>query len=76
MALLNQRDCFKRVWETREHQCEDCGKPLHEAKVHMFHHRVKRSQGGKHTPENIRLVCYACHSAYHGTRAQGSEWMD
>lgn len=34
------------------------------------HHRLMRSQGGKHTPENLLAVCFHCHNAIHGNPAR------
>lgn len=41
--------------------CEACGKVRGE----HLHHRRLRSQGGKHTPENLLLVCSGCHDGIH-----------
>jgi 5-methylcytosine-specific restriction endonuclease McrA len=41
--------------------CERCGKPGQEA-----HHKIHRSRGGAWTPENITLLCRACHGKAHG----------
>lgn len=29
------------------------------------HHRLRRSQGGKHTPDNLLAVCSHCHEQIH-----------
>lgn len=29
------------------------------------HHRLRRSQGGKHEPENLLALCTACHNWVH-----------
>jgi len=34
-------------------------------RVDHLHHRVLRSQGGKHTVENLLAVCMSCHSFIH-----------
>lgn len=33
--------------------------------AHHAHHRLRRSQGGKHTPENLLACCHHCHEAIH-----------
>jgi hypothetical protein len=34
------------------------------------HHRLRRSQGGQHTPENLLAVCARCHTAIHDNPAR------
>ena len=38
--------------------CKDCGR----YRLLTPDHRIKRSQGGKHTKENIDWVCWECHN--------------
>ncbi len=37
------------------------------------HHRLRRSQGGKHTPENLLAVCSHCHEQIHRNPARAYE---
>lgn len=34
------------------------------------HHRLRRSQGGGHTPENLLAVCFHCHEQIHRNPAR------
>ena len=43
--------------------CRVCGNTLHSGAHH--HHIVFRSLGGKHTTENVCLVCPECHKDLH-----------
>lgn len=43
--------------ERSEGRCEWCNRS---PAVHR-HHRLKRSQGGPHTPANLRHLCIVCH---------------
>lgn len=36
-----------------------------------LHHRMMRSQGGRHTVENLVLLCHACHKYVHDNPAFG-----
>ena len=69
--------CFE-IWEEREHKCEDCGKPLIEARWHNFAHI-----DGRRTPEkcldknNIKLKCFKCHAQNDGKLiVKNAEWLD
>lgn len=68
---------FLTVWKTREHKCELCGVGLNVARAHNFSHVVHRGTGGPNAPENIRILCYTCHTEYDtGRRPHNAEWMD
>lgn len=41
--------------------------------AHHAHHRLRRSQGGQHTPENLLAVCYHCHEQIHRNPAKAFE---
>lgn len=41
--------------------------------VQHAHHRLRRSQGGKHTPENLLAVCSHCHERIHANPARAFE---
>lgn len=54
-------------------KCERCGRPC--AKPDL-HHRLMRSQGGKHTAGNLAALCGGpdgCHDAVH---AHAPDWRD
>ena len=53
-------DVRKACRERAEGRCEYCG-----GKGTQLHHAVFRSQGGQHTPENLILLCNACHKKAH-----------
>lgn len=40
----------------------------------QVHHRLPRSRGGKHEPENGVAVCASCHRLIHSH--QTPDWMD
>jgi hypothetical protein len=44
-----------------QHRCARCGSA---AGLHV-HHRIRRSQGGKDTSENMITLCHACHTWVH-----------
>ena len=43
----------------RQHGCADCG-AVTQANFHVDH-KVKRSQGGRDTLENLQVLCPSCH---------------
>lgn len=65
-----------RVWESRPHQCEDCGKPIPVCRAHNIHHVTHRKHGGTNNPENLRLVCATCHDGKHGLKPPKDDWRD
>ncbi|RLI76939.1 hypothetical protein DRP05_11675 [Archaeoglobales archaeon] len=46
------------------YRCERCGDSKY--KLHI-HHIIPRKDGGKHTPENLIVLCPSCH--------QYAEWL-
>lgn len=50
------------------YRCARCGKPVIDA-LRSIHHRKRRSQGGKHTADNLVLLCgdglRECHGHVH-----------
>ncbi len=44
--------------------CEKCGKK----RVLDWHHKVKRSQGGQDTRDNLVALCRECHIREHGVK--------
>ncbi|HEX7022621.1 MAG TPA: HNH endonuclease signature motif containing protein [Trueperaceae bacterium] len=49
-------------------RCEICGRPGLE-----MHHRRRRAQGGKDSPENLLLLCRECHDFIHHNPAWAYE---
>ena len=47
--------------------CEGCGRSLLDGEEQRHHIRF-RSQGGKTEPENLTVLCHACHALAHGIR--------
>lgn len=41
--------------------------------AHHAHHRLRRSQGGAHTPENLLACCWHCHEQIHGNPERAYE---
>lgn len=63
---------YLRVWETRPHTCEGCGKHLgHKPKTYNFDHILekgnKKYEHLRHVEDNICLLCFDCH----GTKTNG-----
>lgn len=62
------------------YMCVRCGKGIAE-QVYSIHHRVLRSQGGTHTPENLVTLCgtgtTGCHGWVHAniTEATDAGWI-
>jgi 5-methylcytosine-specific restriction endonuclease McrA len=59
-------DLYEAVYERDNWTCqgEDCpgGWPLDKAP----HHKIKKSQGGSDTMENLATLCIHCHGKAHG----------
>jgi 5-methylcytosine-specific restriction endonuclease McrA len=54
----------------RDKWCVRCGRPG----VHL-HHIQYRSQQGKHTVDNLVLLCVECHHFAHSGK-EGREWFE
>lgn len=48
--------------------CQYCGARKANGWPIDLHHLVKRSQGGKHNPENLIALCRACHCWAHSDK--------
>jgi hypothetical protein len=58
----------KSVYRRDGFQCQSCGRkggPVGNAELHA-HHRVPKSKGGSHHPNNLVTVCKSCHESIHG----------
>lgn len=58
------------VLERAGHRCERCGSTWRLE----LHHRLRRSQGGGHTPGNLAVLCQTCHRGIHATL--WPDWRD
>lgn len=57
-------------------RCE-AGTPKCVGRVDHLHHRLLRSQGGKHTEDNLLAVCMPCHTFihHHPQRSVDNGWI-
>lgn len=58
------------VLKRASHACERCGSTQN---LHA-HHRVPRSRGGTHEPDNGHCLCGGCHALVHDHRID--DWRD
>lgn len=58
-----------RVWARDEGKCSNCG---NENNLH-YHHKKRFSDGGRHTLDNLTLLCVNCHAEEH--KGEQSYWM-
>jgi 5-methylcytosine-specific restriction endonuclease McrA len=61
--LVTERACTAEGYLA----CEGCGRSLLDGEEQR-HHIQFRSQGGKTEPENLTVLCHACHALAHGIR--------
>lgn len=61
----------KRVWESRAHQCEDCGYDEHPEVLEVHHLNENRKDG---QDANLKLLCPTCHEVRHFLRKTGRYW--
>ena len=61
-----------KIYERDNYQCELCDS----TKGLQKHHIVKRSQGGKDTPENLILLCWDCHHGKYGVHGKEGNKLD
>lgn len=63
---------YRWVWAHKEHQCEECMKPLPGYSAVFVSHILSRKEfpQGAHDPRNINILCFECHNRweYHTTR--------
>lgn len=77
---MNETACRRLVWaragsgEALWRRCERCGS----FEQGSLHHRVKRSHGGRWTPQNIVWVCGSgttgCHGEIESGRSSAGGW--
>jgi len=65
----------REIWEERNHACERCGRLIQEPRWHNFNHKEGRTKNFMNK-DTIELVCFVCHSAYHGIKEKNGEWLD
>lgn len=56
-------------------KCEKCGVYINEPKYHNFNHLKGRREHFL-DKDAIELVCFVCHSKYHGITVKGGEWLN
>lgn len=63
------------IWEERGKMCEKCPTYITEPKTYNFNHTAGRRENflNKLT---IQLLCFRCHSKYHGIKALNAEWLN
>jgi group II intron reverse transcriptase/maturase len=66
------RNADQGTWALRakadaQYTCEGCGGSLHAGEVEQLHahHRVPKSRGGQHHPNNAKVLCQECHIKVH-----------
>ncbi len=58
-----ESELFAKIWNDRPHACEECGKTITEPRAHNFDHVIPKGRDAskRYDPDNIRLLCFACH---------------
>jgi len=70
---LREMDALRAFSSNPPSRCERCGRFT---RVYA-HHRLPRSRGGKHTPENRAWLCWNCHREVHDRIAPDwRKWID
>jgi RNA-directed DNA polymerase len=60
------RSRFETLWKEQKGRCMACGQPLRLAEEDcQIHHRVKRTEGGQDTADNMELLHANCHRQIH-----------
>ena len=54
----------RHVYRRDEGKCQICKRPVDKSKA-VFHHRIKRSEGGKDAYNNLELRCASCEVQFH-----------
>ena len=66
--IKERKNAKATVWATRPHFCEVCGKGPYRRSDVEIHHKVKLSQGGEDTPDNLLIECRVCHGSAHNIK--------
>ena len=66
------------IYKSRNKTCELCGRYLPTLRYHnIAHTEGRRTEEKCLDPNNVRLLCYKCHSEQdHGLSVKNSEWLD
>lgn len=58
---------FREIWDSRPHQCEVCGTPIHEAGPANFSHLLPKNAYPEFRldPRNVILKDTRCHDLWH-----------
>ena len=61
------RDWARKAREGSRYTCQQCGRSLLDGEAEQLHahHKVPRSQGGQHHPDNAKVLCQECHVKAH-----------
>ena len=67
--VLTDAAFYLIIWQEREHKCQNCGAPVFEFSILLFHHILaKRPDGGypqyRHCKWNIWILCWQCHDTH------------
>ncbi len=73
-TLAQYKQVCSEIWEERGGMCELCPKHCGEPKYHNFNHTAGRRENFLNK-ETIQLVCFKCHSKYHGITEKNGEWL-
>lgn len=66
----NDASFYMIIWLEREHKCQNCGDPIYEFSILLFHHILpKRSTIGgypqyRYCRWNIWILCWRCHDQH------------
>ncbi|MBM66082.1 MAG: hypothetical protein CMH55_07605 [Myxococcales bacterium] len=66
-----EREALEAFRANPPETCERCG----ERRRVDAHHRLPRSRGGEHTPENRSWLCRPCHRGVHERRDDWRDWL-
>lgn len=62
--------CRRYMLWSADYRCERCGHP----NQLQVHHRTYERLGCEWMPEDLEVLCDACHSAHHGKPAQARDY--
>jgi len=66
-SKAEQKDWARKAREEVSYTCQNCGRSVlaGEAVQLHTHHRVPKSKGGQHHPDNAKVLCQECHVKAH-----------
>lgn len=68
-ATTLNNESLGKLARLQNHKCPICGESIYNGEELHKHHIVPKSQGGKDTYNNLRLVHYLCHQQIHGNNS-------